>query len=139
MNTDKNVYFKRGYKYQVTRPFYIKLNVVPFAPIDLPFVKMDSEGNMDILPGYAWDGASGPTWDTLNSMRGSLCHDVLYQLIRRQLISCSYKEYADQILHDLCTEDGMYKWRADYWRWAVLKFGTASTLASAEPKEEVAP
>ena len=121
------------------RPYHIKLDVVPYKPINLAFVTMDMEGNLAALLGYAWNGASGPTWDTLNSMIGSLIHDIGYQLIRLGLIDPKYKEYFDQILHDLCTEDGMYSWRADYWRWAVLKFGAGSTRPSAEPKEERAP
>lgn len=140
MQRDKSLYFKRGYKYQVARPFHIKLDIKPIsAPIDIGFVIVDAIGNVIILPGYAWDGASWLTWDTLNSMIGSLVHDVLYQLIRLGLIDASYKEYADTVLHDLCTEDGMYSWRADYWRWAVLNFGSGSCLPSSEPKEEVAP
>ncbi|MDD5538345.1 MAG: hypothetical protein PHF12_05210 [Candidatus Omnitrophica bacterium] len=94
---------------------------------------------MTIHSGYAWDGASGPTWDSKNSMIGSLVHDALYQLIRLGLIDAKYKEYADQLLHDLCTEDGMFSWRADFWKWAVLTFGAGSCRPSAEPKEEVAP
>jgi len=139
MNTDKKIYFKRGYKYQVSKPFRILLGVTPIEALDLAFVRFDMGGNLLIRPGYAWNGASGPTWDTLNSMRGSLVHDVLYQLIRLGKVSNQHKEYADQVLHDLCTEDGMFKWRADYWRWAVLKFGAGSTRPSSEPKEEVAP
>ena len=139
MNRDKCLYFCRGYKYQVRRGYYIHLAIHPFVPIDLPFIKMDIDGNTVILPGYAWNGASGPTIDTLNSMTGSLVHDVGYQLIRLDLIDQKYKEYLDQVLHDICTEDGMYSWRADYWRWAVLTFGAGSTRPSAEPKEEIAP
>jgi hypothetical protein len=139
MIRDKCLYFCRGYKYQVKRPFNIKLDITPAHVIDLPFVKMDLAGNTQILPGYAWDGASGPTWDSRDSMIGSLVHDVCYQMIRLGLIDASYKEYADKVLHDLCTEDGMWSWRADYWRWAVLKFGDSSCRPSAEPEEEVAP
>ena len=136
---DKCLYFCRGYKYQVKRTFHIRLAIVPFAPVDLPFVKVSMAGLTEILLGYAWDGASGPTWDTLNSMTGSLVHDVIYQLIRLGLIDPKFKEYGDQVLHNLCTEDGMFSLRADYWRWAVLEFGAGSTKPSAEPKEEVAP
>ena len=139
---DKSLYFKRGYKYQVSREYHIRTGIIPFAPITflhLQFVSLDMTGLLTIRPGYAWDGASGPTYDSLNSMIGSLVHDVIYQIIRLGLIDPKYKEYADQLLHDLCTEDGMYSWRADYWQWAVLNFGAGSTKPSAEPKEEVAP
>ena len=135
---DKCLYFKRGYKYQTSRDYHIKIAIWG-QEIDTPYVSLDKIGNLLIRKGYAWDGASGPTWDTLNSMIGSLVHDVLYQLIRLNKINPAYKDYADQILHDLCTEDGMYAWRADYWRWAVLNFGAGSCRPSAEPPEEVAP
>jgi len=135
---DKCLYFRRGYKYQTSRHYHIMTAIKGYS-IHLPFITLEESGLLTISAGYAWNGASGPTWDTLNSMIGSLVHDVLYQLIRLNLISEDYKEYADQLLHDLCTEDGMYSWRADYWRWAVLNFGEGSCKPSAEPKEEVAP
>ena len=139
MERDKCLYFSEGYKYWVRQDFHIKLDIIPDEYINLQFVTMDLDGDTVIRQGYAWNGASGPTWDTLNSMIGSLVHDVIYQLIRLGLINRSYKEYADTVLHDLCTEDGMYSWRADYWRWAVLNFGDGSCLPSAEPKILVAP
>jgi hypothetical protein len=140
---DKCLYFKRGYKYQVTRDYHIKLDIVPFSEdgafLPNEYAFLSPTGDLKVYAGYAWNGASGPTFDTLNSMIGSLIHDVIYQLIRLGLIDPKYKIYADGLLHALCVEDGMYSWRADYWRWAVLKFGAGSTKPSAEPKEEVAP
>ena len=143
MNRDKCLYFKRGYKYQTSRDYHIKLDIVPLSEdgvfIPSGYAYLSPAGDLDIYAGYAWDGASGPTFDTKNSMTGSLVHDVLYQFIRLGLVDPKYKEYADKVLHDICTEDGMYGWRADYWRWAVLNFGAGSCRPSAEPKEEVAP
>lgn len=139
MERDRCLYFTRGYKYQVTRDYHVKLDIIPYAPVDLPFLKMDMEGNTTFIRGYAWNGASGPTWDTLNSMIGSLVHDGGYQLIRLGLINPEYKEYLDGVLECICVEDGMFEWRAASWRWAVTEFGKSSTLASSEPKEEVAP
>ena len=139
--TDTILYFKRGYKYQVSRDFHATL-VLPFPvtdPVKTDYLELDQFGNLLIKKGYAWDGASGPTWDTQNSMRGSLVHDAGYQLIRLGLVDPRNKEYFDQVLHDLCTQDGMWGWRADYWRWAVLEFGAGSTRPSAEPQEERAP
>ncbi len=137
---DKSLYFRRGYKYQTTRPYHIDLPwLIPYSPVSLPFISLTITGKLEIHSGYAWNGASGPTWGTLNSMIGSLIHDVGYQLIRLGYIPSEYKPLLDQLLHDLCTEDGMYSWRADYWKWAVLNFGMSSTRPSAEPVEEVAP
>lgn len=139
MNRDKCLYFRRGYKYVVKRDYHIKLDIVPYAPIDVDHMQMDMQGNTVIRAGYPWNGASGPTWDTLTSMAGSLVHDLIYELIRLGLIDAAYKGYADHLLHDICVEDGMWGFRADYWRWAVLKFGAGSCRPSAEPREEVAP
>ena len=85
MLRDRLLYFKRGYKYQVARDYRIKLAVIPYEPICLPFVLMDTAGDTIIKTGYAWNGASGPTVDTRNTMAGSLVHDLLYQLIRLEI------------------------------------------------------
>ena len=139
MTRDKLLYFKRGYKYQVARDYRIKLAVIPYEPICLPFVLMDTAGDTVIKTGYAWNGASGPTLDTRNTMTGSLVHDLLYQLIRLGLIDPKYKAYADRMLKEICVEDGMNRIRAACWLWAVKTFGGASCKPDAEPKEEVAP
>lgn len=139
MNRDRTLYFREGYKYQVSRIYRIKLAIRPIAEVRLPLVEMDLDGELRILPGYAWNGASGPTWDTLNSMAGSLVHDVIYQLIRLGHIAPECKEYGDAVLRDICVEDGMMKLRANYWRWAVVTFGAGSCRPSAEPPEMAAP
>ena len=139
MIRDKCLYFKRGYKYQVARDYRIKLAVIPYQPICLPFVLMDTAGDTVIKTGYAWNGASGPTVDTRNTMAGSLVHDLLYQLIRLGLIDPKYKAYADRTLKEICVEDGMNRIRAACWLWAVKTFGGPSCKPDAEPKEEIAP
>jgi len=98
INRDKRLYFRRGFKYVTTRDYYIELDVIPFEPIDLPWIKMDMQGRTHIWARYAWNGASGPTIDTLTSMIGSLVHDLGYQLIRLGLIDPCYKEYFDNLL-----------------------------------------
>lgn len=134
----KAIYYSAGYKYQLRRDFSIQTEILGYY-VNLKYIRLTKKGKLAGKCGYAWDGASGPTWDTKNSMRGSLVHDILYQMIRLGHIEKDHKEYADNLLHDLCTEDGMWPLRADYWRWAVLKFGAPSTMPSAEPPELVAP
>ena len=64
---------------------------------------------------YAWDGLSGPTIDTHSSMRGSLVHDALYQLMREKGLNCDKDRYmADNILYKFCRQDGMI------WLYAIL-------------------
>jgi hypothetical protein len=136
--SDKCIYYAEGYKYQVKRDFTVDTEIRNYD-IETDWCRLTPDGKLTAKRGYAFDGASGPTWDTKNSMRGAATHDLCYQLIRLGMIDRKYKEYADKLLHDLCTEDGMWSWRADYWRWAVLKFGAGSCRPSAEPQELVAP
>ena len=85
-----------------------------------------SKGYLTINKYYAWDGPSGPTWDSENFMRGSLVHDALYQLMREDKIPKTNREYCDKLLKDICLEDGMSKFRAWYVYHAVRAFGRGS-------------
>ena len=150
---DKCLYYKEGIKYFVTRKYKIKLDIIPYAPICLsfttedvngdvvhiPIATMDMEGNTVIYPRYAWDGASGPTWDTLSTMIASLVHDLIYQFIRLGLIDPKYKTYADEMLKVIGIEDGMWKFRAGYYQLAVSLLADGCTKPSSERKELIAP
>ncbi len=54
---------------------------------------------------YAWDGPSGPTFDTPTNMRASLFHDALCQLIGEGLLDKRYRKYADELLRTHMLED----------------------------------
>ena len=54
---------------------------------------------------YAWDGPSGPTFDTPTNMRASLFHDALCQLIGEGLLDKKYRKYADELLRTHMLED----------------------------------
>jgi hypothetical protein len=70
-------------------------------------------------------------------MRGSLLHDALFQLIRLELLPLSYKQEADEILHDVCIEDGMNKLRANIWYDMVELFGGAACVPGSEPEAKI--
>ena len=72
------------YKYQLVDPYTLNVGLSGYSVTDQQFIQLTSSGLLTIQPGYAWDGPSGPTWDTPDFMRGSLVHDALYQLIRLQ-------------------------------------------------------
>lgn len=136
--TDRCIYYKAGYKYQITRDMHYQTTILGYD-IDIEYIRLTPDGLLTLKKGYAWNGASGPTWDTKNSQRGSGEHDAGYQLIRLGYLPRETKEYFDQLLYDLCVQDGMFKFRAAYWKWAVIHFGIGSTRPSAEPQELVAP
>jgi hypothetical protein len=109
----KCIAYNDGYKYQLKETYKVVVDIRPAAPIKSEYVDLDIDGNLTIYEGYAWDGPSGPTIDTLNFMRGSLVHDALYQLMRDEYLDrAEYREAADRALQRICKEDGMWSLRA---------------------------
>jgi hypothetical protein len=108
--------YRKGYKYQLAEDISVQTQIIGIRDIVIDdFIILDSKGLLTVKKGYAWDGASGPTIDTLSSMRGSLLHDALYQLMREKLLSIMWFDTANRLLRDTCIEDGMWKWRANLW------------------------
>lgn len=130
----EQIKYREGYKYQLAEDYVITTDILGYE-IDIQFIKLDKDGKLTTRSGYAWDGASGPTLDTPDSMRGSLVHDVLYQLMRMGLLPQSLRAYADKLLEDICIEDGMPEFRADYWHFAVDNF--AASAADPENQRKV--
>ena len=128
----KTISYKKGYKYQLIEKYSVSISIKPNDDINVDdYVTLSKIGKIVIKKGYAWDGPSGPTFDTPNFMRGSLVHDALYQLMReRKLDKDSYRDKADRILQKICKEDGMNSLRAWSVYQGVSKFGSAS----ADPK-----
>lgn len=129
----KQIAFKAGYKYQLAETYSDTIPIWPAQDIRTRWASLSTDGLLLIADGYAWDGPSGPAIDTKNFMRGSLVHDVLYQMIRLGLLPPECKDQADRLLQSMCIEDGMSKARA-WWVYVSLsKFGTPATLTDAEP------
>lgn len=117
-----HIYYRDGYKYVLSET-YIVLTPITRYDVKSQFILLMPDGTLTIMKGYAWDGASGPTFDTKTSMRGALIHDAFYQLEREGLISLDEREKIDRLLEDICLEDGMNSFRAAMWRIAVQLFG----------------
>ena len=119
--------YRAGYKYQLKADYVVDITITPAEPIDTDYIALTQEGSLTIKKGYAWDGPSGPTIDTLNFMRGALVHDALYQLMReRHLDKDKDRPAADKLLRTLCRQDGM-SWIRAWWVYhAVRLFGDPS-------------
>jgi hypothetical protein len=129
------VAYKKGYKYQIVETFTEQIDIRPEQDIDTVYVDLSAAGVLTLKEGYAWDGPSGPTFDTLNFMRGSLVHDALYQLMRMgQLDPEQYREPADRLLQRMCKQDGMSSIRAWWVYQGVHNFGKpAADPANKKP------
>jgi len=135
------IYYRSGYKYQLTRNWTVDLNdFLPFPGIPFPittdFITLTPDGIMTFRASYAWDGCSGPTLDDDTNMRGGLAHDGLYQLLRLGLIPPSFRDYADKILKNVCLDDGMVDVRAWLYHEGVDKFAAGSAEKGYEPYPE---
>jgi len=115
--------YKSGYEYQLHEDYDHPQQLSITAPGDdivTDYIELSTDGHLRIKKGYAWDGPSGPTFDTPNFMRGSLMHDALYQLMRYKLIDKdTYRDDADRELARICHEDGMSRLRAYWVYWGV--------------------
>jgi hypothetical protein len=134
------IYYRDGYKYQLTRDYSVQIGIRPLAFIYTPFVRLDTDGMLHLVSGYAWDGPSGPAIDTPNFMRGSLVHDALYQLMRLgRLNSDVHRKTADEELRRICKEDGMSSLRA-WWVYNGVRIGGgALAISGADLPDKTAP
>ena len=124
--------YRSGYKYQLAEDYSVVTVLRPPERITTRFISLETDGTLTVLGGYAWDGPSGPTFDTPSSMRGSLVHDALYQLLRGGFLPAESRDQADDELYRVCLDDRMWKWRARLWLRAVRKFATGA----ADPKHK---
>ena len=116
------IQYNDGYKYQLKQDYALSVPLKPSARFDSDFLQLETDGRLLIKRGYAWDGPSGPTIDTLNFMRGSLVHDALYQLMREQCLDhIQDRAAADQLLRDICIADGMWRLRA-WWVYHAVRW-----------------
>jgi hypothetical protein len=122
--------YQKNYKYQLYEDEYFADTGIKGYSVDTFFIKLLPGGQLLIKKGYAWDGPSGPTYDTENSMTASLLHDALYQLMREEYISPATRSIADKLLDRILKLKGMWAPRRWYWLKGVVWFAGGA----AEPE-----
>ena len=131
--------YKSGYKYQLHETYTISLPwLAGYPDYAVDFLKV-SGARLTIEAGYAWDGASGPTWDSKDSMRASLVHDALYQLMRVGLLPEIVRSFADDELYNIGIEDGMFRYRIWAWWRGVRFLASGAARKGTERKVQEAP
>lgn len=119
--------YRDSYKYQLYEDEVFITGIKGYE-VHSDFIDLMPDGKLTCKKGYAWDGASGPTWDTKSSMRGSLIHDAGYQLMREGHLPLDYKVVFDGLFYLTLIHDGMSKARAYIWYKGVLWFAKRATL-----------
>lgn len=126
--SDRYIHYRSGYKHQLVEDYHIVTTIKPAEDITTDFITLDTQGNLTVKKGYAWDGVSGPVRDTDKNLRASLVHDSLYQLMRLRKISRKkYKDKADRLFQKHCREDGTPASLASLYYQALKKLGNPST------------
>ena len=143
--------FKRGYKYQVVEDCYFDLPVHfnTLAQDEFDWVTL-VDNRIFFRAGYAWDGPSGPTYDTPDTLVPSLVHDGLYQLMREGVLPREERADADYVFYQLLIEripevEGFadhiraFNLRRRYHAWyrAVRGFAGFAAAGTGKPVEEV--
>ena len=127
--------YKKGYKYQLAKTYEQYIPWKPPVPVTEAYITLSIDGKLKIFSGYAWDGPSGPVIDRPSTMRASLVHDALYQLIRQEKLPPEARKMADKIFRDICVEDGVWRWLAKVYYKGLRKF--AETASSPSNKKEI--
>ena len=125
------IQYKTGYKYQIVKDAAFAVPELAGHTAFNDFLSL-ADGILTIGNGYAFDGPSGPTWDSKAGMQGALAHDAIYQMFREGLIPRNLKDIADSIFYRMCLEDGMGKVRAWYWYQGVKHFGRVATIQNKD-------
>lgn len=134
----RHIHYKSGYKYVLQKDYSVHVEIFG-EEIDTPFVKLDESGKLTIKANFAWDGPSGPAIDTKTFMRASLVHDAIYGLIRDGYLTKADRLYADQLLREMCVEDGMSSIRAWWVYVAVRSFAARAVDGNSSRKVQEAP
>ena len=102
---------KKGWKYILLQPETTRVDIPGNVATEYFYL---ADNVLTIYPHYAWDGPSGPTFDTGTFMRASLVHDAICQMCEEGYLPKSARKIGDKLLRKICLEEGMSKFRAWY-------------------------
>ena len=107
--------FWARWKYELLEDYECMTNILGLRAAISTYATLYPSGKIAVNSGYRWDGASGPTWDTVSTMRASLEHDVFYQMMRLELLPQEFAPIADVRFRNVLVEDGCSRLRAWYY------------------------
>ena len=146
---DNKLYYRAGFLYQVYKTIQFQTDIEIETSVAIDFATLHANGLLTVFLGYAWDGPSGPTkW--INKclpgqwlkdkwlktiMKGSLPHDVLYEMMRKGKLDIKWRPHVDAEMLRVCKEDGMSRPRL--WRVRVGLEKFAKFAALPENKKDI--
>ena len=139
MITSGKIHYTDGWKYILERTWSAQTNIRPPKAIRYKNISLGKKGLLTLTPGFPWDGPSGPTHDTPNSIAASAGHDALYRLMRLGLLARKWRKAADEAFYWILREKRMSKIRATAWYQSVRRLAKSATKAANRKKVLVAP
>ncbi len=133
------MYYIDGVKYILEKTWSVQTNIRPPKAIRYKNISLGKKGLLTLTPGFPWDGPSGPTYNTPNSIAASAAHDALYRLMRRGLLVRKWRKKADEVFYWILREKRMSEIRATAWYQAVRGFAKSASEAASRKKVLVAP
>ncbi len=138
--------YKAGYKYQVTEGFTVQTGICSPIVIITRFLTLETDGELTVRAGYAWDGASGPTLDKeigwgwfkiklTDTQVPSCVHDALAQLMRQQLLNRAHLPHVNELLYSMLEDRGMSWPRRRLWQRGLEL--TGGSFADPENAKEI--
>jgi hypothetical protein len=105
--------YLEGMKYVLSDDHMVKTPIEGADIID-PWFRLFPDGRLHILAGFAWDGPSGPTFDTRDSLRASLVHDVFCILIRDRRLAFDWQDTVNEFFREMFLEDALMSADRDF-------------------------
>jgi len=140
---EDSIHYKAGYKYVLAEMAVFQTDVRPInnlPSVATRYIMLDHHGKLTILSGFPWDGPSGVTIDTPNSMAAALLHDALYKLFRWKLADVDvYRPVADREFRNHLKANGMRQPRRWVWFRAVRRLARFAALPEARKPVLTAP
>ena len=124
--------YRKGFKYQLATPLRLKTSFRPKIDLVSDFVILRTDGDLELLKGFAWDGPSGPVIDRSSNMKASAGHDGLYRLMRKWMLPHTKWAEADQCYGKWLKEGGA--WNITIW--ANMKGLALAGGSAAHPKNQ---
>ena len=100
--------WRKGFKYQLAEKLCLETEIYPDVDLISDFVILRTNGVLELLKGFAWDGTSGPVIDRKTNHRAGAGHDGLYRLMRKGFLDCHNWPLADAMFAKWLKEGGAW-------------------------------
>ena len=138
----KQIKHRAGYKHQLYGNESVFVQLVYIRPTErviTPYCTIETDGWVEIFAWYAWDGASGPTYDTNNTYRASLVHDCIADCIRDGYLPFETYKLNDKEIAVILKEDGTAAFRIWYWQRGLALADGSYAKKSSKRKIYISP